>query len=460
MISLQRRLTNHALLIFIAFAISLVRLYQIPSGWSWEPCLWLTLVWWMVLGIAEELIRRRGQLSLGRILFALTLLPCIVLFPFSEIRLSYERAAVKADVDRPIDRTTMGWVGMLGWQQFWDDQLIPNCLIWRVCENGSDLLTHVNTDQLMRGRLSRTVTNEIENLDVLSVSTIDTFPTVDQARVLGENLRRISKLKRLRFEGSFKDDAIAEAIRQLGEQQCLTYMSVEGTGKIAPRLFERVLCSHNLNAIALKNPEIDDEAIGIANLLGKSISTHFDRTKIGANKIESLIDHDNTLKYLAIRYDQVKFDWIKKLRPDPMGMKLEVICEDSLLPDDFLESMMNALDASFTVIATKTRPCVTISYGHFTELPNLKRQCRWDISFYDTKLELLAARQLMMQPYPNFEYVSFQIRFRDIEAFLECVRDPQTLARFEKRIKDQLPKEKNKPTPEWMTLFTENPGMF
>jgi hypothetical protein len=428
-------------------------------GWTGETLIWIALLWWLFVATGVELIRNRARIGVAHLFAMITIISLLVFFPFEAIRLSDERARFLAETPADIDRSRMAWIGIWGWDCYPGDRWVPNCLVWRLNDSGAYPSLECSTaQQLMMGILPDALALEVKRLDLCATSESISHPSKQQLENLACNLRKLKHLETVYFFGEFANGRFADAVRQLGTQFQLKRLSVEGRGEFAPELLANLLVSSNLNFITLEHPGINDKTLGTVRLSGNAIVAGFSETQISQNGMAELLSQKPSFKYLGVRVEQLSLSSLRSIIPNAQEFRIDIANEDAHVPDNFVVALVEQLEVGGPMDMTNNRFSL-FSNGHLTNLPQLDRDRGWRIRFIETKLELEAARALINQKFPNFEYENFYIRAQDVNRFLDSIETSDVRVRFQKQIKRQKKKPNGTPS-EWYLLMQTPGGMF
>jgi hypothetical protein len=302
-------------------------MFRIPGGWEVEPLVWLALVWWILVSTAHGLWQRNPRLSLAQLGFCTTLIPIIVLFPFSGISLTYERARfinTQREVPRPFSRPNQ--FDVWGWHRLPDGRLIPNCLFWRICVEGQKLPfqskprfpfgrykeCHLNEQQLSRMRLSPALLDEVRSI---GLSCRPRIPLDEEGmRILSHNIPNLRNLSRIYLLGESNSPVPSFPLENLPLQPKLEVLHIWSSQTISCEALRNFFASNQLRYVTLGYCDIPDSDLAGLRLLGDKLHLDVSNSRILRETIVDITSEAASVGSITINENQFSLDLLQAVR--------------------------------------------------------------------------------------------------------------------------------------------------
>jgi hypothetical protein len=310
----ERRLGlfKHAGLAFIAVIVSGTLMSRVKGGWSFEPLIWLALVWYFGLLFLVDFIIFRGRGRIKTLLVILTGVAVVIMFPFSAIRKAEYRARILDELEPPGRIEKVQLLEQWNWWELPTGECIPRCLAWRVPVAGIDRqdflflkaneigdfpkwlvdeveILHIDTDglppRLIRNRLAP---------ETLSISSAQATFTIDESRRLQEK----------------RHEKNVDWIDQVVSLERCTTMHLFGVS-VSTDTWSKILSSKNLQELVVDRSQIPEENwhCDLPQLQRLFVSNAI----VGSQSLKKLISNSARLKHIVISVDQLTSEFAKEI---------------------------------------------------------------------------------------------------------------------------------------------------
>ncbi len=170
---------KHFVLCCFSFLIALTAMSRVKGGWIFEPLIWLTLVWYLMLLLICDFIILRGRGRIGTLFIIVTGVAIVIMFPFTAIQKSNYRAQFRVGTSKRHEKVNP--IGFWNWWEVAPREFVPRCLAWRVPINGIKRwgVFKCTSKELVRGDYPEWFLQEVDDFR-FSLQADDVEPEGDQ----------------------------------------------------------------------------------------------------------------------------------------------------------------------------------------------------------------------------------------------------------------------------------------